>query len=151
MIVKVPSDGVFSLTREPAFSFFSESKIDGTLNFEHFCKTWENFIQLDIGAIFVYRRSPNEEPTGIIGGVVTPCPMTADPIASEMFWWVAPFLRGTSPAGMHLLMKWERWAIEKGVKRVYMGNLVELNDSKMKRIYERMGYRPLEIHYVKAV
>lgn len=140
-----------SLTREVSEAFFEESGISGALNFDHFCQTWGTLISLDVASIMIYVHGQDNLTLGIIGGTVTPCTMTGDIIAMESFWWVAPFLRGTSPAGLNLLRKWEDWSIERGAKRIYVGNLFRLNDSKMRALYDRLGYSPLEVHYVKSV
>lgn len=138
-----------SLTREPAYAFFSESGIDGIINFPHFCQTWAKFIELDIGAIFVY-IDPETRTTGIIGGLCTPCTMTGDLNAQETFWWVEPRLRG-SAIGVRLLKQWEKWAIGKGAKRIFVGNLWKLNNSTMRHLYARLGYTPTEVHYIKPL
>jgi hypothetical protein len=139
-----------SLTRGPAQAFFAESGIDGVLDFEHFCASWGKLIELDIACVMLYFGG-NNEAQGIIGGTVTPCTMTGQPIAQEAFWWVSPHLRGKSPAGLNLLRKWEWWAKGKSAVRAYVGNLYRLNDQAMRQLYSRLGYDPLEIHYVKQL
>lgn len=137
------------LTREISFSFFKESGIGGTLNFSHFCDQWSKLISLDLAAILVYFDA-HDTPMGIIGGLCTQCTMTADMTAQEVFWWVDPSLRGRSPHGIRLLREWEKWAREQGAKRIYVGNLYRLNSDAMMDIYNRIGYQPTELHYVKS-
>lgn len=139
-----------SLTRHTAESFFEESGIDGTLNFDHFCKQWGHLIKLDMAVIMLY-IDKNETPAGIIGGTLTPCTMTGQKIAQEAFWWVEKHLRGKSPAGLLLLRKWEATMVEKGAVRLYVGNLWNLNNEEMQDLYWRLGYKPTEVHYVKNV
>lgn len=149
MIQRITPEAI-SLTREPAHAFFKESGIDGKLNFSHFCQTWAKLIELDMAQILVYRDDDKTHATGIIGGTITPCTMTNDLIAMECFWWVSPKLRGGA-AGIKLLKAWESLMITNGAKRLYVGNLVGLNNEMMHSIYTRLGYKPLETHYVKPV
>lgn len=138
-----------SLTRDCAFAFFRESNLDGILNFDHFCETWSRLIALDMAKILLYIDN-NENAKGIIGGTITKCTMTADIIAMESFWWVAPELRG-GVCGIKLLREWEKACMSAGAKRLYVGNLEQLNNEKMRCLYRRMGYRALETHYVKSI
>lgn len=146
-MIYVISHDELSLTREPAEAFFEESGLAGALNFDHFCQTWGGLIRLDIACIMLYLDA-QESIKGIIGGTCTPCTMTAETIAQESFWWVHPTIR-SQPAGIRLLQAWEGWARSKGAKRIYVGNLFRLNDEKMRNLYAKLGYQPLEVHYVK--
>ena len=135
------------ITESVARAFFKESGIAGTLNFPHFCEQWSKLIELDVASILMYFNS-SDQPMGIIGGLCTECTMTKDMTAQEVFWWVDPSLRGRTCA-IHLLREWERWARDRGAKRIYVGNLYRLNNDAMMSIYNRIGYQPAELHYVK--
>lgn len=148
MIIEVQPDGMFSLTREPAFAFFYESKLAGELDFSHFCQTWGTLISLDMARLFVYRTE--DRTLGIIGGTITKCTMTGDLIAQESFWWVHPGIRA-SPIGIRLFRKWENRVIEDGAKRIYVGNLLAVNHEKMTSLYSALGYQMIETHYVRPV
>lgn len=146
-MIQILNADELSLTRDIAFAFFKESKIDGKLDFDHFCKSWGSLIQLDMACIMVYIDS-SKKPRGIIGGTLTTCLMTNEPIAQEAFWWTEPELRGT-PAGLRLLTAWWNYMAAKGAVRVYVGNLMEVEHEAMARLYTRLGFRPLETHYVR--
>lgn len=146
-MIRVLKPDEVSLTRELAFAFFKESGIGGSLNFDHFCQQWANYIHLDIGCIMLYIDSLNR-PVGIIGGLCVQCSLTADIIAQETFWFVDQSVRG-GIAGFRLLARWEIWAIKKQAARIYVGNLFRLNNEAMQSIYYRLGYSPTEVHYVK--
>lgn len=148
MILTLPPHELSS-TRTPAEAFFKESGIDGVLNFDHFCQFWGKLIELDMAAIMLY-VDEQKQPKGLIGGTCTACPMTGDLMGQESFWWIAPELRAKSPIGIKMLRVWENWAINKGAKRLYIGNLFTLNDG-MRQLYLKLGYTPLEIHYVRKV
>jgi hypothetical protein len=147
MIHEVKKGEMFSLTRVPAVAFFNESKIDGVLDFPHFCDWWDNAIGMRIGVVLVNEN--NGVFNGIIGGLISQCMMTKDIIATECFWWIAPELRDRSPAGIKLLLRWEEIVKERYAKRIYVGNLHAVNHDKMQDLYHRLGYKSLETHYVK--
>lgn len=149
MIRQVKKGEMFSLTREPAVAFFNESKIDGVLNFKHFCDWWDQAIGISVGVVLV--NESEGKSNGIIGGLVSQCMMTGDIIATECFWWIAPELRDHSPAGMRLFLKWEEMVKERYAKRIYVGNLHAVNHDKMQDLYHRLGYKSLETHYCKSV
>lgn len=146
MFVHVQPHEMFSLTREPAEAFFAESRIGGTLDFDHYCASWGKLIELDLAKIIVY-LDDQDRTLGIIGGTCTQCLMTGDMIAQEAFWWVHPSKR-SSPLGIRLLRMWEDWAKSLRAKRIYVGNLEAVNPVMMDNIYTRLGYRKLETHYV---
>lgn len=148
MIRQVNFSEMFSLTRGPAEAFFAESCIDGTLDFKHFADSWDSFIQNNIGVVLVNESFGKQN--GIIGGLLTKCFMTGDWIATECFWWIAKELRG-SPAGMKLFLHWEAIMKDRGASRIYVGNLHAVNREMMQNLYHRLGYKPLETHYVKTV
>lgn len=139
---------MFSLTRHPAERFFEESKVDGILNFDHFCASWGKLIELDMAKVLVYLR--DDKALGIIGGTITKCLMTGDIIAQEAFWWVDPIIR-SSPVGIRLFRNWENMVSMIGAKRIYVGNLHSVDPEKMAAIYQALGYKALETHYVRPV
>lgn len=69
-------------------------------------------------------------------------------VAQELFWWVDPAARGGS-AGMRLLAAIENWARDAGCVMLTMICLPI--DSPAQKIYERVGYRPLERSFAKGL
>lgn len=149
MIRKIKYSEMFSLTRVPAEAFFAESGISGELDFQHFADSWDDLIHRNAGVVLVNENENGAN--GIIGGIFSRCLMTGDPIATECFWWISKDLRGKSPAGMRLFLAWENIMRAKGAKRIYVGNLHAVNHDDMQKLYARLGYTPLETHYVKSV
>lgn len=85
----------------------------------------------------------DDEVTGMIGMVAYPHPLSMEPVASELFWWVEPEHRGI--AGVKLLKEAEAWADAKNVVRLFMvAPTVEVG-----HLYARQGYQALEMHYQK--
>lgn len=148
-MIKVLKPSEISLTRRASEAFFRDSKIDGVFNFSHYSARMANLIMLDVGVEIAYVS--DNEAVGIIGGVVTPCLFTGDIIAVEQYWYVLPEWRFQGRIGLQLLREFEQYAHGKGAKRSYVGNLQQLNNEKMARLYRRLGYEPLETHFMKSL
>lgn len=80
--------------------------------------------------------------TGAIGGMMAPHPFNhSQMMADELFWW------SEGREGLRLLEAYEEWA---GDAMIRMTALEAVEPERMKRFYERRGYRPLERAYVRA-
>lgn len=66
--------------------------------------------------------------------------------AHEIAWWVDPEHRGGS---IDMLKKYESWAVEQGAKLIEVKSLNIFKD--VEKIYERMGYNPIETSWVKVI
>jgi GNAT superfamily N-acetyltransferase len=81
---------------------------------------------------------------GMIGVAVTAHIYSGEPVMSELFWYAPPESRGS---GVRLLRRAESWARGNGVKHAAM----IAPDERVAAFYERMGYAPLEINYIKPL
>jgi hypothetical protein len=80
---------------------------------------------------------------GAIGGIVAP--MWLNPrvrVATELFWWA-------SRDGLQLMRAFEDWAREQDVDVVQMIAILGV-DRDVTSIYDRAGYLPAELNFVKA-
>jgi len=66
--------------------------------------------------------------------------LTDEWIAGELAWWVDPDRRGI---GLRMLRLAETWARQQGAQRLQ----VMAPSPEVERLYERLGYRPLERTY----
>ena len=82
---------------------------------------------------------------GMIGVVVTQHPMSGERCATEMFWYLEPEFRG---AGVWLLRRAERWALDRGAKFILM---VSPQSHAVDRIYEALGYEAGETSWYKSL
>jgi GNAT superfamily N-acetyltransferase len=137
----------FSLTREAAHEFFEESQLPGKLDYDHWIERWNELYNAGVGTIMAYIGA-NQEVRGIMGALCTRCMMTGDMEGCELFWYVRQPYRGT-PAGIRLLMEFERWAKERQAVRVKMIHLMSINAETLMELYKRFGYTPLERAYIK--
>jgi GNAT superfamily N-acetyltransferase len=69
--------------------------------------------------------------------------------STEIFWYVRKGYRGRY--GIDLIEEYEQWAKQKGCKRIRMIHLVDLMPDKLKRFYERRGYKEIETVYEMGV
>lgn len=148
MIRELPVEQLW-LTREIAHSFFAESGLPGTLDFDYWTGRWQQLIKdLDIGVILVYEQDGAIK--GILGGLCVRCTMTAQLEAIESFWYVMPEVRG-SIGGVKLLKAFEAWAQGRGAQRIKMAYLTHVNPVPTASLYARMGYSSLESCVVKEL
>lgn len=82
---------------------------------------------------------------GMIGMVLFAHHLSGARTAAEVFWWVDPAARGT--IGLRLLAQAEAWAIARGAAQLQM----VAPSPAVGRLYERRGYRLVELAYVRAV
>lgn len=70
-------------------------------------------------------------------------------MAVEKVWFVDPDARGSLRIAHEFILKYETWAKKNGSN---FCSLVGLgNDPRVGGLYERLGYRVAEIHYIKAL
>ena len=132
---------------EGAREFFSESEaFHGEFCPEIFKVTWEFIYESNQGVIIVL--DDNGEIAGAIGGMAVPDCITGILSATEMFWYTRKQHRGQ---GLRLLSAYEAWAKERGCKKVRMVHLYDLMPDKLRKLYEKRGYREIETTYEMGV
>jgi GNAT superfamily N-acetyltransferase len=129
------------------YRFFDEAQLPGGFVADVFIRNWTAILRRGQG-IFLGGFSDKGEFVGGLGGVLCPDLNNGQLIAVECFWYVAPESRG---AGIRLLKAYEKWCAEQGVKRIAMIHLTHVHPGSMRRLYERMGYREVEVNYIKEL
>jgi Acetyltransferase (GNAT) family len=127
-------------------AFFEEAKLLGEMRHPVFIRNWTNFYDLGLGVIIGIFEGP--VPVGVIGGLCVNDVNDDQLVASEMFWYV---LQGHRVGGIKLVKAFETWAKEKGAKRVSMVHLCGDNAATLGKYYQKIGYVPTELHYLKAL
>lgn len=80
---------------------------------------------------------------GLIGGAIVPLWCSPEVrIATEYFWWA-------ERDGLPLMKAFEDWAAAKGADDVQMLAILGVRD--VTPIYDRAGYRPMEISFMRGV
>ena len=133
-------EGLFQL----ADQFFVDSEFLKDFDRDIFVQSWRGFLNSGNGIIFVMEKDGVF--TGAIGALKFPDPNNGRLIASELFWYVDREHRGH---GLKLLDAFEAWADSCGCQQKIMVYLADLMPEQVKHIYERKGYKQMEIHYTK--
>lgn len=107
-------------------------------------------LEHDKGVVFVAEQEVaigKWTAVGMIAAIAGPHPITGDGTVEELAWWVNEEVRG-GRLGYKLLGHLEDWARQKGH---LMLKMVAPVDSAVGRIYERLGYTPLETVFLKRL
>ncbi len=129
-----------------AHEFYEEGEIPLKFDSNIFINNWTNLINAKIGVIFILINGGNI--VGALGGVKYSDINSSEIIATEMFWFVRKEHRGK---GIKLLNEFEKWTKSMGIKKLIMVHLSNLMSDKLKRFYKRIGYKEIEIHYLKEL
>lgn len=98
----------------------------------------------DQAAIFVAERGG--EVVGCLALHVFPHPMSGEPTANELVWWVNPEARGL---GLLLLQRGEAWAKTMGATTLQM--VAPEAAPEVATFYRRVGFTPVETMYQRRI
>lgn len=76
---------------------------------------------------------------GMFAGYVTPYYFCDATIATELFWYVLPAVRGTS-AAIRLLREFERWAAAQGAAEIAIASWTGVAPTQFNNMLERAGF-----------
>jgi len=85
---------------------------------------------------------------GMLAVVELTNPISGDPYADELVWWVEPDARSRS-IGPKLLYSAERWAHGRGLPLIKM--VAPVGALAVAQFYRRRGYEPVETSYMKRL
>lgn len=105
----------------------------------------------DIDESAVFLLCFNGIPVGLLAGVVSGHPVFRnDRAVTEMFWYVLPEHR-VQKASTNLIDAYEFWARRIGAKFACMSHFHDKTGFRLKKVYDRRGYRPIEYTYIKEL
>lgn len=85
---------------------------------------------------------------GLLAGVEFPAMASDKRIFQEIIWYVnTPFRKH----GIKLYKYAEKMLKERGISIMIMAVLENSKTKKIKSFYERIGYKPMEVHYMKEL
>ncbi len=113
-----------------------------------FSEQWGQIMRA--GAGFLVLAEDGEELVGILGAFVGPRIYWPGLAATESFWWVRPECRGRM-AGVRMLKEFEAEAKRRGCSVVAAGHKTFFMADELARLYQRLGYQPLETMYLKGI
>lgn len=126
--------------------FHAQASRPGRFNVNHAISVIDGLLTTGHGAMFV-ERGLDGSVIGTICGVISPDIFTGDIIASELFWFVDPWGRGS--AGPRLYKAFMDWSSSLGARHVLMAHMHFAVSEKAARFYERHGFKMLETIYVR--
>lgn len=132
--------------------FFEEARHPGGFVPDVFLKTFGGMLDSGQGIVLASFDTQGDKKTitGALGGVLAPNPFNGWLMAIEMFWFMLPAYRGRSDA-LRLFSAFEDWAAEVNAKMISMIHLTQLQPKKLGALYERWGYSPIEVNYLKTL
>ncbi|NTG48963.1 GNAT family N-acetyltransferase [Agrobacterium rhizogenes] len=84
---------------------------------------------------------------GVLAAVASPHHLAPVQMASELVWWIDPAWRGRS--ALKMLSAYEAWARERRCAYISMVGLGRYPAPA--ELYERQGYEPVEVHFLKSL
>ena len=111
-------------------------------NIDQIAATSRFLIESDQGVIFVVDEQDGL--SGMIGMLLFRHHFSGELVAGELVWWMDHEHRGT---GVRLLKQAEQWAARNGAQRIQM---IAPNED-VGRIYQRLGYAPIETAYQRTL
>lgn len=130
-----------------AQEFFASSRHIEGFNLEVFKRNWTCFIEQNVGVI-IGMVAEDGSVQGALGALSFPDLNSAEPTATECFWFVREAYRGK---GLYLLKAFESWAKARDCRKAQMVHLMDLMPEKLSKVYERLGYELTEMHYTKRL
>lgn len=131
---------------EVGMEFFIESNLPGTLNPEVFITNWTHLIKGGVGKIFgLYDEGVF---IGALGAIIMPDLNDGELVANEAFWFISKSNRGS---GIKLLLFFLDHVKEIGCVRVNMVHLLNQHANQLSKLYEKLGFSPMEKHYSKIL
>lgn len=129
-------------------SHIPELESSEATSLDDFCSDFKSRIEMNVPtAIFIAERG--DEIVGAAGGSVNKHPwVKEEKWGAEDFWYVRKEDRGT-PIGIKLFNKLIDWFKANGANRVHMTHYHW--NQKVSKFYERKGFVPFEISYVKEL
>jgi GNAT superfamily N-acetyltransferase len=133
---KEVADLVYQFHQNTLKEYGLEMEYDSVEHLEDIYKDG-TFVLLDDGKVI-----------GVIAGQIVEQIMSYKKVYQESIWYVDENYR---KYGIKLLRHLEQWCADTGITQVVMARMVNSMGEKVDRFYRKMGYEPLEVHYIKDV
>lgn len=129
------------------YEFYREGGMPGGFVASVFVDNWTGILSENRGVFLgLWGGDRFDVFEGGIGAVICPDLNNGQLTAVECFWYVKPGNRGD---GLRLLRAYEQWARTAGAVRIVMVHLCSLAPDSLGRLYERRGYKKVEVNYIK--
>lgn len=125
--------------------FHKASGIPGGFAPQRWIASWTKFLACGVGIIFMLEQ--DSTPIGAVGFLRFDDPNNGHACAAEAFWYVRPQHRG---CGITFLKQAIGVLKSEGVVRLSMVHLESMN-TRLDKVYQRMGFQPIERTYWKEI
>lgn len=137
--------------------FYEERNIPGKFDVKLATKNWSNFFVAMTSVVLVAESYDEEYQEtnldGLLGAVITPDLYDGRKVATEMFMYTVP--SASVWAFYKLLKAYHKWASENGAVETRLTHMISDDrydpNGDLERIYRKMGYRQLEVSYVREI
>jgi len=140
MMVKEDLEQLFDLFNEFVDESLKEYDID--LNVELIKKIAEQYVETS----FVAEK--DGKLVGVLGGSIIAVPTFKTAVYQEQVWF---FSKAYRFHGIGLLKFAENTLKECGISHIIMANMANSKAEKLSRFYKKMGYKEMEVHYIKPL
>ncbi len=130
-----------------AKEFYASSEFLKGFDLSRFCELWQRILESDTGVIFAVDGNDGQY-AGAIGGLMFDEIYSGRKTATELYWFVRDGHRGH---GLKLYRAFEAWARERGCEEIRMIHLMDSMPEKLNRVYQHLGFRPIETHFAKEL
>lgn len=137
---------LYSTKYRKEVSFLVEQFFDQTLN--EFGLKMDQTIEHIEKDLTTFLLVSNNKIIGIIAGSISLQIMSNKKIFQEIIWYVDKDHRGQ---GIRLLQYLEKWCLENDISKIIMVCMHNSMPDNLHDFYKRMGYKPMETHFIKDV
>lgn len=131
-----------------AEEFYSSTDVLHGFHLDRFIALWTTLLGNGSGVVFLLEKGG--EIIGTIGGVCYPETYSPRLISQEFHMFIAKEHRGGFGL-LKLMRAFENWAREKGCTEVRIAHLHDLQPERLGPFYQRLGYKQLEVNYMKKL
>ncbi len=129
-----------------AREFYAASAHLGAFDMQKFIATWEPVLTSGSGVIFMMAEGDSIE--GVLGGIRHLDLYSSEAYATELFWFIRRESRGN---GLKLYKAFEKWAASVKCDQIRMAFLHDSMPEKLRNLYNRLGFTPIESIYTKRL
>ncbi|MDO8547875.1 MAG: hypothetical protein Q7R68_11030 [Nitrospirales bacterium] len=131
-----------------AKAFHEELQLPGVFSIEAFTKTWTFLLTAPTVAAVIFGLFEDDRLIGGLGAMIADDLNTGARTANEMFWFVDATHRKGSGA-FRLVHEFERWGDQHDASDFRLVHMLSKDGLRFEKIYDHMGYRPIEVAYLK--
>lgn len=131
-----------------ARAFHEELSLPGVFSMEAFTKTWSFLLTCPTLSAVILGLWDGETLIGGLGAMMADDLNTGAPTANELFWFVDAAHR-KGPGAFKLVREFESWGDAHDARDFRLVHMLSKDGLRFEKIYERMGYRPIEVAHLK--